>query len=515
MPRTPRARTSRRPRPRPALAALLAAATLIVACGPSATGPELQATTTLPEQWFAARASAQRQGVENLVAFYDPDLVLDHRVLGPDPITGRAEALEYLNAHWQPFQDTRTQTGPLYLSTDAALSTEHIAPGHQSRPIDAVVHTTMGSAAALSETIAASLVSWRTHFPNDERTTTAQALAQKYAQAWSQADAKSVGALYEADAVVRDSLAGVTARGAATIAELAGAPAQEGGLGQAVVDQLPDFKGPAIFATGRTLKDVPFDTIALLMTVGAEGSCPHRVATVLQLSRDGLIRAEQRFHRLDDVQRCLGALPPGWWDSAVVPDPVLVERTGTLRIGDQEIEVYNGAPGLDDLIEWSFDQFRAHGLGTPKVRRVTFYNTQVDKCEGVAGLILGDAVTLCFGSAAACQDPDCTTWDAWVQKTSLHELAHAWMDEHLTPEVVERFLMVTGMPTWSSSTRSWRERGVELAAETIAWAMNDQSIPVNPKLGPRSCDELAQYYEILTGRPPEPIPPGCEPTPAG
>jgi hypothetical protein len=89
------------------------------------------------------------------------------------------------------------------------------------------------------------------------------------------------------------------------------------------------------------------------------------------------------------------------------------------------------------------------------------------------------------------------------------------MDEHLTPEVVERFLMVTGMPTWSSSTRSWRERGVELAAETIAWAMNDQSIPVNPKLGPRSCDELAQYYEILTGRPPEPIPPGCDPTPAG
>jgi hypothetical protein len=27
--------------------------------------------------------------VENLVAFYDPDLVLDHRALGPEPITGR------------------------------------------------------------------------------------------------------------------------------------------------------------------------------------------------------------------------------------------------------------------------------------------------------------------------------------------------------------------------------------------------------------------------------------------
>ena len=61
--------------------------------------PRIQATATIPEQWFAARASAQRQGVENLVSFYDPDLVLDHRALGADTISGRAEALEYLNAH--------------------------------------------------------------------------------------------------------------------------------------------------------------------------------------------------------------------------------------------------------------------------------------------------------------------------------------------------------------------------------------------------------------------------------
>ena len=136
---------------------------------------------------------------------------------------------------------------------------------------------------------------------------------------------------------------------------------------------------------------------------------PHRVATVLHLGRDGLIRAEERFHRIDDLQRCQGGtLPPGWWDSTVVPDPVLVERTGSLAVGDLEIEVYNGTPGLESLITWSFAQFRAHGLGTPKVRRVTFHDNQIDKCEGVAGLILGDAVTLCFDSAAACLDQGCT-----------------------------------------------------------------------------------------------------------
>jgi hypothetical protein len=513
MSRTPRARTRSRDATRWALA-LLAAASLILGCGPSASSPEVN-TATIPEQWFAARTSAQRQGVENLVRFYDPDLVLDHRVLGFEPITGRAEALEYLNAHWQPLHDTRTQTGPPYLSDDAALSSEHVAPGYQSRQIDAVVHTRMGSAGTDAETIAASLASWRTHDPGDERTATAQALAQQYAEAWSQEDVELVVGLYQPDAVVTDSLAGVTARGTSQIAELAEAVAPAGGLGQAVVDQLPDYRGPAVYAAGRPHEDAAFDTIALLLTVGAEGSCPHRVATVLQVGPDGLIRAEDRFHRLDDLQRCQGALPPGWWDSAVVPDPVRVERTGTLTIGDLEIEVDNGTPGLESLITWSFGQFRAHGLGTPKVRRVTFYDNQTDRCEGVAGLILVDAVTLCFDSAAACLDEGCTTWNAWVKKATLHELAHAWMDEHLTPGVIEQFQAATAMPTWADSQHAWGDRGVELAAETIAWATMDEPTQANPKLGPHSCDELANYYEILTGRPPEPTPPGCQPAPAG
>jgi hypothetical protein len=496
------------------LGALAAAATLIVGCGTSATGPEVQATPTIAEQWFAARISAQRQGVENLVAFYDPSLVLDHRALGAELITGRAEALEYLNAQWQPFHDTRTQTGPLYLSADAALATENVSPGRQSRQIDAVVHTTMGPVAAVSETIAASLVSWRTYgTAGDGRTATVHALAQRYARAWSQGDADSVSELYQPDAVVTDSLAGVTADGDAQIADLAAAPTAAGGLSGAVVEQLPDFRGPAVFAAGRRLEDVAFDTIALLMTVGTEGSCPRRVAAVLQLGRDGLIRSEERFHRIDDLQRCHGALPPGWWDSVTVPDPVLVERTGSLPVGDLEIEVFNGTPGLDGLITWSFDQFRAHGLGAPEVRRVTFHDNQIDKCEGVTGLILGDAVTLCFDSATACRDRACTAWDTWVQKTTLHELAHAWMDEHLTPQVITQFLTATGKPTWSAPEHPWGDRGVELAAETIAWTMVDQPIPVNPKLGPHSCDELARYYELLTGRTPDPIPPGCEPAP--
>jgi hypothetical protein len=89
------------------------------------------------------------------------------------------------------------------------------------------------------------------------------------------------------------------------------------------------------------------------------------------------------------------------------------------------------------------------------------------------------------------------------------------MDQHLTAEVIERFLTVTGKPTWASSTHTWGDRGVELAAETLAWAMTDQPSRINPKLGPHTCDELTQYYQILTGRTPEPTPPGCPPTPAG
>jgi hypothetical protein len=493
--------------------ALLTAATLIGGCATGTSEPASEASP--PELWFAARTSAERQGVENLVRFYDPDVVLDHRALGGDPVVGRTEALEYLNEQQQPFHDTRAQTGPLYLSADAALTTETVTPKRQSGPYDVAVHSTMGPAGAVSEMIAASLVSWRTHFPRDERPATAQPLAQAYVRAWSQEDAESVRALYQPDAAFTDALAGVTARGGAQIAQLSHAPAPAGGLGTAVIDQLPDYGGPAIFAAGRPRKDDPFDTIALLMTVGSEGSCPRRVATVLHLDREGLIQAEERLHRIDDLQRCSadGSLPPGWWDSAVVPDPVPVERTGTLAVDDLEIEVYNGTSGLEGLITWSFDRFRGRGLGTPNVRRVTFHDNQIDKCEGITGLILGDAVTLCFDASAACTDQGCTDWKDWAKKTALHELAHAWMDQHLSADTIEQFQSATAMPTWSSAKYPWGQRGIELAAETIAWATVDEAVAVNPKLGPHTCDQLTHYYQILTGRPPEPTPPGCQPTP--
>ncbi len=204
---------------------------------------------------------------------------------------------------------------------------------------------------------------------------------------------------------------------------------------------------------------------------------------------------------------------PGWWVSAGVPEPVLVERSGTLLVGDVEVEVYNGTPGLERLIAWSFAQFQAHGLGTPNVHRVTFHTKSINTCQGVNGLILGDAVILCFNSAAACMDQDCTDWMTWTKKTTLHELAHAWIDEHVTTEVIDRFRTATAAPTWSDQAHAWGERGVELAAETIAWATADQPVRVNLKLRPRSCHELARDYEILTGRPPEPTPPGCKPIP--
>ena len=515
MPRIPRASSGSRRTRRRGLA-LLVAATLIVGCATS--GSEPASETPLPELWFAARTSAQRQGVENLVRFYDPDLVLDHRALGANLISGRVEALEYLKAQQRPFHESRAQTGPLYLSGAAALSTETVTPTRQSGQYDVAVHTAMGSAGAVSERIAASLVSWRTHFPRDERTATVQPYVQRYVQAWTQGDAESAAALYQPDALVTDSLAGVTARGAAEIADLADAPAPAGGLGTAVIDQLPNYGGPATYAAGRPFTDDPFDTLVILMTVGAPDACPHRVATVLHLSRDGLIQAEERLHRIDDLQHCSadGALPPGWWDTTVVPDPVLVQRTGTLTVGDLEVEVYNGTPGLEDLITWSFARFRARDLGTPNVRRVTFHNNRIDNCEDFTGMILADAVTLCFDSAtAACQDQDCTTWAPWTKQTTLHELAHAWMDEHLTTETIEQFQTATAMPTWSDPKHPWSQRGVELAAETIAWATSDQPVQVNPKLGSHTCDELAQYYQILTGRPAEPTPPGCEPTPPG
>lgn len=481
-------------------AALVAAA----ACaGPSGSDPvDPGPGLTTAEQWFANFYSAQRQGVVNLPPFLAPDVVLDHRgIIGREVVVGQDAALAYLGTQWSPARRVRTPTAPVYLSQVGAVDLALISPAN-SNAFRGVFIEQLGASGMTSEQYAGSELSWARSQADDIRRSQMHVLAAEYVAAWSSADGSAVQDLYATDATATDDLAAVRAAGVAEIVSLAGADVAAGGLPGVTLDSLPDFGGPADFAAGRpTWRDdpPPLETQVLLVTVDDGRGCPGHLAIVLDLDPDGRIVAEHRHHRADDLVRCTGgALPTGWWDEVTLPPAVTTELTGTLDVAGHAVQIFNGSGGLDGLVEWAFGRFTAAGLPAPVVNSVTFLERRTDKCDAIVGLIADREVTLCF-LTAICAGASCDSWSDAARTTTLHELGHAWIDDHVSDETRKAFLELAGLESWSSADVAWGDRGVELAASTIAWGLLDVESSVSPKLGPRTCEELTELFGILVG----------------
>jgi hypothetical protein len=88
------------------------------------------------------------------------------------------------------------------------------------------------------------------------------------------------------------------------------------------------------------------------------------------------------------------------------------------------------------------------------------------------------------------------------RRTVLHEMAHAWVDAHVSAGLEERFLRLRQLETWNDHDAGWEERGSEHAAEIIEWALAGQGggteLPSIPDNDPQ---QLAEAYRLLTGRP--------------
>jgi hypothetical protein len=358
-------------------------------------------------------------------------------------------------------------------------------------------------------------LSWRRSYGGaDDRRLEIHQRAANYIAAWSSADASAAQVLYAAEATVRDSMADVQLAGAAQIGTLAEADVLAGGLPGVTLDSLPDFGGPASFAAGKPAwRDPrpPLETQVLLVTADDGSGCPGHLAIVLDLDADGLITTERRYHRADDLLRCAGGtLPTGWWDDVTLPPAVATELTGTLEIEGHEVQVFNGTGGLDGLVEWAFGRFTAAGLPTPVVNSVTFLERRTDKCDAIVGLIADREVTLCF-LTTVCVGDLCERWSVAARTTALHELAHAWIDDHVSTDTRKAFLELAGLESWASADVAWGDRGVELAASTMAWGLLDEETSVTPLLGPRSCEELTELFRLLVGGSAQPFT-TCTPT---
>lgn len=500
-----------------AVAVLAAAVLLLAGCGAphGAEDPgEPESGMSTAQRWFTARDEAYRQGVENLVSFYDPDVIVDYRALGHPTGVGMLAALELMHAGWVHGNRQRSEVGPVFVSADGALTLERVRRTRSGDKQDAAVVYSMGAHGITSETAAASLVAWRRAVPADSRTIEVAGLVGDYLSAWSNGSGEAVGDLYADGAQVVDTLGATTATGAASISALVASSESTTLMHSMRMMNLPDYGGPGTFVSGGRLpKDVPLDRVALLLDPDTPGACPGHLAVVLTVDPEGAILREDRYHRVDDLFRCSNSsnLPSAWWDGLDVPDPIPNILTATLDLGGNEIEVFNGTDQLDALLAWGFSRYEAAGLSAPRVSRVTSHNGWSDMCRGARGLTLNDAVVLCFqGTGLWCAD-DCTRWEPEAKEVLLHELAHAWMAEHVDQAIIAEFLRVSGQATWADRDEAWEDRGVELAAETIAWALMDEPAPTAASLWQRTCDQRAVLFETLTGTAPGPDTPCREP----
>jgi hypothetical protein len=269
------------------------------------------------------------------------------------------------------------------------------------------------------------------------------------------------------------------------------------------LDAVPELGGPAVFGIPRGDGADGFRRAVLLVTTEDDSGCPGRLAVSQTLGRDGRALDEERYHRVDDARRCLdeGDRFEGWWTTMQVPDPVQHERTGTVRVGDVAVEIWNGTPVLEQLVAWGLEQFPEAGLTVPRPSSVTFYPA-ADRCRGNLAVAAGEAndeIVACFGEGLACVTGPCPPWSTKAEVTILHELAHTWMGQNLTADTRTVYERLTRM-TWAAPKDPWEQRAIERAAVVIAWGV--QESPGPPEEFELSEQELFEEFLLLTGRPP-------------
>ena len=80
----------------------------------------------------------------------------------------------------------------------------------------------------------------------------------------------------------------------------------------------------------------------------------------------------------------------------------------------------------------------------------------------------------------------------------LHELAHAWTHVRVNGTQEDAYVQAGEFGAWTSPETPWNERGMEHAADTIAWALQEQPIRMLVEDGPIA--ERNEFFRMLTGR---------------
>jgi hypothetical protein len=222
---------------------------------------------------------------------------------------------------------------------------------------------------------------------------------------------------------------------------------------------------------------------------------------------DGVIVDETRYGHVPSIRRCLGGAGEGWWtDLEVDRSDVLVMET--VVFGGQPVYLFNAEARQAEFARWLSDRFEAASLRPPDLAAIWFPpSVDCSLSEGVAEpqdrRVEGrHTVTLCFDHDDVRSGWPDLRWPTLVAHKGLHEFAHVWMYDQLDDSTREVFLERAGLDVWRSAEVFWPERGVEIAAETMAWGLAGDGLAEYLIQPSPSCQELTSRYELLTGQAP-------------
>ncbi|MEA3510727.1 MAG: nuclear transport factor 2 family protein [Actinomycetota bacterium] len=189
-------------------------------------------------------------------------------------------------------------------------------------------------------------------------------------------------------------------------------------------------------------------------------------------------------------------------EGRLFPTPTLSTVLATMK--DRGVEVYNASSDQILLVEWAIDRFTANDLVFPDVTQIVFPPTAA--CEGgVSGTAVhqerGSSIDVCASAESVSPGAETSSFAPTraARGTILHELAHIWNFDHVTEYRKELFVAARGLDVWIGNGIDWDRRGSEHAAEILMWGLMDDVVPML-RLEQRSCADLTDGYQILTGR---------------
>lgn len=514
------------------LALWLLAAAAVVSCGRSA-GALWAAEAA---GWLAAydEALAAWQGLMpaedppiDQAAFYAPGVVADLGMVGGQVRQGRESVLA-LDRWMRSDPEVGYEAGEAYLDAHAFVRSDTFV--HADDAGDTVVSSyltlsTVDPQVGIVHTHAFGNAWIAAHGrQREEGSVSAQRVADRvaaeYVRDWSEVDFCALRDLYSADATVRDTTYGVDVTGRESIVALADPHSTAAAELQPVADLLADDvvamlaappEEPAVFVYLDPNQDG--DLAQVLLLQHSLQDCPGRSAILLQVDRLHQITAERRFHAIDSVRACGGAdvIDDGWWTGLQLPGTLSERATGHLETPAGPVQIRNGTPELEMVAEWALGRFPAAGLPSPEVSVIDFdpYNPRCADLRGYCTWSHGDAMLVVCADASGIawtppedHDPSCPQRDCPAAAPSqrhllLHELSHAWMATHLDQHTRDAFTAHVGATSWDNGSTPWAQRGVERAADTLAWGLSG-----NPEtrlvVGNPDCSTLADSFHILT-----------------